>query len=518
MRHRIFLLLALLPVPLCLAHVGSPNVIAEGQAGGYPIRVVIKPPGIVPGLAEISVRILSGQPDKVTVLPVHWRAGLEGAPPPDVARPLPGQPDLYHAELWLMTEGAYSVYVSVEGSLGQGQLIVPVDSVATQKLSMPGGMGFLLTALGMLLVVSFVSITGAAVRESMLDPGSLPSKARLWFSRGTMLITLSGLALALWGGKTWWDNVDRHHQERRMFHPWQVSPSVQSGARGNILELEIKEPDQGRTGWSPLIPDHGKLMHLFLIREPGLDAFAHLHPIPIGTGGKHFQALLPPLPEGEYQLYVDITHESGSAQTLTNHVTLPPARSFSMALTTHVPPQMPPLKSDPEDAWHLSPGIDEKKPAKTGVPNLKEDRQQLTGGYIMTLEKPTAWGVDREVTLRFVVKNQQGEAVSLKPFLGMFSHAALRDVDGRVFNHLHPMGTISMAAQQVFQLRAQGKTPQVITAETLEPFCQDPPASQSLLPLDFPVWFPQPGAYRIWVQIKPDQDILTGVFDILVPN
>ncbi|HKS38600.1 MAG TPA: hypothetical protein VJW76_15515 [Verrucomicrobiae bacterium] len=66
-----------------LAHVGSPNVFFEGMAGSYPVRVTIRPPGVIPGLAEISVRVQAGKADRVTALPVHWNAGRKGAPPPD---------------------------------------------------------------------------------------------------------------------------------------------------------------------------------------------------------------------------------------------------------------------------------------------------------------------------------------------------------------------------------------------------------------------------------------------------
>ena len=119
------------------AHVGSPNVVHEGFAGNIPVRVIIRPPSVVPGLAEIAVRVLNNgakNVTRITVLPVHWRAGVEGAPPPDVCKPVQGEPDLYQAALWLMATGAYSVHVAVETSSGAGKLIVPVNSIATTRL------------------------------------------------------------------------------------------------------------------------------------------------------------------------------------------------------------------------------------------------------------------------------------------------------------------------------------------------------------------------------------------------
>src|SRR3954466_14034515 len=120
------IVLLLLLAPWCAeAHLGSPNVFFEGPAGPYPVRVTIQPPDVVPGLAQIHVRVHSGQPQTVTVLPVRWDAGTRGAPPPDIAKLVPGETNLFTAQLWLMNSGAYSVFVDVSGPEGHGTAIVP---------------------------------------------------------------------------------------------------------------------------------------------------------------------------------------------------------------------------------------------------------------------------------------------------------------------------------------------------------------------------------------------------------
>src|SRR5439155_16067257 len=97
------------------------------------------------------------------------------------------------------------------------------------------------------------------------------------------------------------------------------------------------------TGYSiPLVPDHGKLLHLFLVREPGRDAFAHVHPV--RKGGKSFELALPPLPEGDYKIFCDLTfEESGLSSTATNFVHIP-------ALPAGAPGGGP-VARDPDDSW-----------------------------------------------------------------------------------------------------------------------------------------------------------------------
>ncbi len=70
--------LALTMAVLLAAHVGSPDVFWSGKAGPYAIDVVVRPPQVVPGIAEILVRAPDAGVERVTVRPVYWRAGSRG--------------------------------------------------------------------------------------------------------------------------------------------------------------------------------------------------------------------------------------------------------------------------------------------------------------------------------------------------------------------------------------------------------------------------------------------------------
>ena len=103
------------------AHVGSPDTYFQGPAGPYQVRIIVHSPGVVPGQAQITVRLLGGQRARVvTVLPVYWDPRTAAPPPADTARIVSGDSSVYGAALWLMTGGSYSVQVTVAGSLGRG--------------------------------------------------------------------------------------------------------------------------------------------------------------------------------------------------------------------------------------------------------------------------------------------------------------------------------------------------------------------------------------------------------------
>jgi hypothetical protein len=488
------------------AHVGSPNVFFEGQAGPYPVHVIIQPAEVIPGLAEITVRVDGSGIERVTALPIKWNTGRKGAPPPDVAKPVRGDTNLFNAQLWFMEGGAQSVELDVSGISGTGRVTIPVDAVASRVLTMPRNLGAILAVLGVALAALLLSIIGASVRESVLEPGIEPPPRR---RRGARVAMVSGtivLSLLLWGGRRWWNAEAADYQNNRLYHPLQTEAGVRIENGQSILRLKIN--DEKFTHSPPLMPDHGKLMHLFLMREPDLDAFAHLHPLK--RDRKSFETALPALPAGTYHLYADVTYETGLSDTLTTTVDIPegPWNKKTEAGSAF---------TDPDDSWWTASAL-----------RVKSDSRECRLGpnSIMTWHAPAQIIPNQPVSLRFSVRDTSGNPVLFEPYLGMRAHLALRRADGSVFTHLHPGGSASMAALQLSMLRTEGKIPLAAAFGRDDPLCQLPAAS----PLDqqwingsesndgvsFPYAFPKAGRYRLWVQVKVNGEILTGVFDVEV--
>ena len=126
---KVFFFLCLISVFLS-ADIGHLNSIFEGTAGDIPIRVIIKTSGVVPGLADINIRIFGENVDKVTAQPIFWKAGIEGAPPADIAEPVKGETNLYSTQLWLMDFGSYNVNIKLYENDDVHEVNVPVNSLA----------------------------------------------------------------------------------------------------------------------------------------------------------------------------------------------------------------------------------------------------------------------------------------------------------------------------------------------------------------------------------------------------
>ena len=507
MKNKLFNSILLGCFSISFAHVGSLNVFYEGKAGIYPIRVIIRPPGVVPGLAEITVRSLGEGVEKVTVQPVKWDTGPEGSPPPDVAINISGDETMFHSELWLMDFGSYSVNVDVYGEQGHGRSIVPVNSIATRKLEMSFFLKGILIALMVFLFSGGITIVGVAVRESTLESGSKTSKKRVKKSRISMLLgTLIFIGL-LYGGRMWWTSIDNQYQEN-LFKPLEVTSEVVIKNDTRILQISITDEKWIKGLYPPLIPDHGKMMHTYFIRIPELDAFSHIHPVSIDKNQNTFQVIVPPLPGGNYVFFVDITHESGFAQTLVDTVLVPEFSGFEYLEDLQI-------DRDSDDSWRMGYSLPELElDSVAGASDL------VNGKYLIEwINLPDRIFVGKEVEFSFEVTDIEGGHLSLEPYMGMLSHAGILKTDGSVFLHLHPIGSISMASQQRFEQQAGIKTQLRSKHEGHMDHSQrmgDKMHKMSETVSYPPIEFPQPGQYRIWIQVKVSGEVLTGIFNIYV--
>ena len=354
-------------------------------------------------------------------------------------------------------------------------------------------MGWALAALGALLVAGLVTLVGSAVREGVLPAGVQPDRARLVRSRVAIAVSAVVAVLALAGGKRWWDGVDADYQ-RGMYRPLASAAAVRPGAGGAADTLRFTITDSlffnGRT--TPLIPDHGKLMHLFAVREQdgAADALAHLHPVRRDSAS--FDAALPPLPAGRYRFYADIVHESGFARTLVATADVP-GRADSAGAGG---------RSLGDDAWFA------------GGAAAAGSAAPLGDGLTLAMQSAARVPAGQDTTLRFVARDAAGRVIDVEPYMGMAAHAMVMRRDGEVFVHLHPAGTVSMAAQERLIRRERGDT--VLHGEN-QP--ADPHAVHAApvgFPgtVAFPFAFPQPGAYRVWVQLRQGGRVRTAAFDV----
>ena len=472
------------------AHVGSPDTYFEGPAGPYRVRVIVRATGVVPGLAQITVRLLDGAPPRgrtVTVLPVFWDPRTAAPPPPDTARVVSADSSLYDAALWLMRRGSYSVQVTITGAAGTGMAVVPVQSLSTRRLGLQKPLAIGLGAFGAFLFVGALTIIRAAVRESVLPPGSEPDdsrKRRSWFAAGIGGAILLG---AVAGGRGWWRSVDSDFG-RGIYTPLASQATVRTDAGRTLLRVSILDSLWRAHRFAPLIPDHGHLIHLFVVGEH-LDAFAHLHPLLVDSSD--FDAALPPLHAGRYRVYADLTRETGFAETLTDTLELP-ATTGSWRPT------------DPDDAWWTASGNRD-----TGNVALLADGSRMTWD-----RDDTALVAGQDAPLRFTVLAPDGRPAALDPYMGMAGHLLLTRADGSVFVHLHPLGTISWASQQTFLLRGPADTVLGAVGRRLTEMqrsghmAAESPGST----VSFPYALPKPGAYRLWVQVKRGGRILTAAF------
>ena len=482
MKRFAILFAVLLLAPLAaLAHVGSKDVFQTVNAGPYTFYVTVRPPNVIPGIATVEIRSTGAAVGllAITPLPVTGEAAKH-PPASDPMQKSAVDPAFYTGAVWIMSSGTWQVRIQAEGAAGPQVASVPVVAVPISTLRMQPGLGVALALLGILLIIGMTGIVGASFRESTLRPGVAPTpglRRRGLVAAGVSLVVMLGAVVL--GGK-WW-NVEAADYAGNIFSPSPTSATL----TGNQLDLHVtpvkpKYKLRPGTPADSYLPDHGHLMHLYAIRQPQMDAAFHLHPVQVGT--EDFRTALPAMPAGTYKLYGDVVHVTGFPETLLATVTIP----AGMAGT--------PLAG--EDASATPAPLDQ---------GLLGTTYKLPDGYTMQWDRPNALTAGTAYTFHFHLLDPEGRpAADMQPYLGMAGHAAFVKADGSVFAHTHPEGSAAMADVMLASESAGAAPMPMDTPAVLTPN------------VNFPYGFPTSGRYRIFIQMKHDNIVETGVFDAQV--
>jgi len=462
------------------AHVGSPDVFYEGDAGPYHLFVTVRVPQVIPGVAEVEVRAASDDVTGISTA-VTWIAGpaAKNLPVPDIATRSKTDPRFFTSSIWLMEYGSLRMVIGVKGAHGPAQLAIPVASFGQKTLAMSKGLGALLLALTLGLALGAISIVGAAARESRVAPGAAVTsefRRRGWRA---MAITATLIALIFYGGLSWWNSDAAAYANLAKFFK---SPKLDATlANGNQLTIQPSDPvwvENERV--SKLLPDHGHIMHLFLVRTPGLDRIWHLHPERTDQGT--FVENVPSIDAGHYEVFADVVGQYGFPWTLVGTIDMPAVAGPAMS---------------GDDSEGVASPLTQTSPDTT-TSTLAD------GTQVIWRREAGPLRANAPMILKFEVQDHNGApANDLEPYMGMSAHAEIIRDDLSVFAHIHPTGSAPMASMMM----ASADSPDTSMAEMKM-------ATDKISPeLSIPYGFPKPGLYRIFIQFKRAGRIETASFD-----
>jgi hypothetical protein len=462
--------------------------------------VTVRVPQVIPGVAEIQVRAESKDVHSIQVVPLRLTGqGSSVAPIPDLAQQSKDDPQFFTGTLWLMEDGALQVRVLVDGDHGKGELSVPVPSFAQTVLPMQKPLEGAMIVLLLVLTIGIVSIVGAGAREAKLDPGAEVPRANSRRARTVMIITAIVVVGIVYLGRSWWDAEAFDYQRNVNYYtPPRAVTKLENGNR-LIITAAGNDPNWNRNvDMAQVIPDHGHLMHLFLISDDAMNSMFHLHPDRIEDGV--FSANVRLIPSGHYKIFADIVDRRGFPWTLVGEFDLP---TTTEDCTAHC------LLGSDDSAW-IGPPITSASAAANFTIAQTSD-----GGKIIWNRPsgPLKSGVAME--FKFNVQDKNGKPVTdMEPYMGMAGHAEFVRSDMSVFAHVHPSGSVSMAALELAQ---QGLPTVSLAAQGAATggMAMDMPMVSGPLPpvFSFPYGFPKPGDYRIFVQIKRAGQVQTAAFD-----
>ncbi len=478
------------------AHVGSADVFYENDAGPYHVFVTVRMPKVIPGLAQVEIRSQSNDVHEVRLNILRLSGfGYQLQAVPELAQRSPQDTQFFVGSIWVMETYDLQVRIQIDGARGKAELGVPIPAFAQSTLGMQKSLGAFLFGCMIFLAIGIVSVVGASVREAQLQVGEAPTVKGLRRPRIAMFAAATLLLIVIFLGNAWW-KVDARNSQTQTWSSNSPTALATLQPDGRLLLRVQGQGDLWTTYIRPekFIPDHGHLMHLFLIRLPYMDRMYHLHPERIDGGS--FLENLPTVFGGKYQIFADIVDDNGVPWTAIGQINLPNIAGM-------------PLSGDDSQASEgpLTPTKDDATLA------------QLPDGGRMIWERDSSpLTANVPMSFRFRIEDRNGRAAKdLEPYMGMAGHAAFVRSDCSVFAHVHPAGSVSMAALQMAQASLppgppRPNEPQLANQSDSHP-AMEMPMNGSSPEVSFPYGFPKAGLYRIFVQIKRSGHVQTGVFD-----
>ena len=476
MRRWLPLLLSYIAWGHAAAHLNSPHVFLEQRAGPYSIILVVHMPPAIPGEAEVQVRIqdrLPGEEIEIQVRAVPPQ-GEDRAPPWFPAQASDVDPDFYTTPLPLMLTGVWRAQVRITGARGEAIVEVPVPARVAAPRAIGPGLMWILVGLVALQFTTGWSIFGGLGRDAHRDEHRPATRAEARRGRIFAISSVTVLAgILLFIGYYW---VLIHTRHRGISIPAlaaRVSAARPPMAPGRPPTFEMSVSRREGEPVDDVVADHGKMMHLVMVNLPDATHFVHSHPT-MESGGI-FRFGFAAVETGTYRLFGKLLLSSGEVTTVTTEVDVPGAGS--------VPDSG--WSDDPDDSESSQPAFGDL-PLDGTVYDVGDD---LSIRWISPFQRTLRAG--DFYRLSFQLTDGDGQPVGgLDPYAGEAGQLVLLRSDAKVFAHVYPMGTIG------------GRT--------------TTPSNGDTSSVTFPYGFPEPGLYRLWVQIKHRGRVYTGVFDVPV--
>jgi hypothetical protein len=255
---------------------------------------------------------------------------------------------------------------------------------------------------------------------------------------------------------------------------------------GKQVSVHIDVRGRGGDPLTNVVPDHGKMMHLILVDEPGATHFVHIHPEMVEPSVFAFE-FTPPA-AGTFRFFGDILRATGETETITGVLEVGAGSA---------PDRL--IFADPDDSHSVQSPI--------GAGEVSQSEFEVGDGMVMrwsSSEIPVLQAGDFH-RLTFELVDGDGRLVdSIDPYVGMEGHMVVLRDDFEIYAHVYPRGTLASPSGEPAAEASQPTDGAPTTLEGLPPVAR------------FPYGFPQDGLYRLWVQMKRDDRVYTGVFDIRV--